>query len=265
MIVSPDVPEAAAAVTHHQILTIMLPLGLILFFSFVVEEISARAEQAVWGTSMIVGWVNNRIVVLRVWFIAILFLFYAYEAAWWFNMDMSELNTIAVGSAQVLKEFQRRADIVPNMDAIVNNYASHERVLFEHVSDMRSQLKGLEAAGGTPSFAQRAKLQQAFMSLSALAEQYPDLKAEQRFQDTMDMAVTTEDRIADVMYAYLDAIIAYDACNQCYWCNYWTYLVAPIVPLPAFWVYFHTDYKNAPSESVEDVLFSPEGAPRMIK
>jgi len=252
MTVLPDAAGMSAAITLHQFFTIMSPLGLILFLIFVAEELAGRAEEEAWREKKIVAWVDRNLAACRVAGLALVVGFYAYQTAWWYNMDMSELNTIAAEGAQVGKEYQRRADLVQNLDNIVNNYASHERVLFEHVSDMRSQLKALEMAGGAPSASQSAKIEQAFMSLTALAEQYPELKAEQRFHELMDMVEINEDRVAERMEIYLEAVLEYNSCNQCYWCNYWTYLIAPFVPLPAYWEYYYSDSKYAPIVPAED-------------
>lgn len=245
--VVPAGAELSSAITSGQLFSQVLPLGLAALFLFITEEILARAESPVWRERKFVAWVNKKIVGLRTAGVVLVFLVYAYQAAWWYNTDMRELNAFAAGSAQVGKEFRRRADLVRNLDNIVKNYAAHERVLFEHVSTMRAQLQFLEMGGGLPAPAQGAKLEQAVMSLTALAEQYPDLKAEQRFHELMDAVETSEDRIAEKLVAYLAAAMDFNTCNQHFWCNYWTFFgVAQLVPMPAFFEFYYSDGKTAP-------------------
>ncbi|MBI4669152.1 MAG: LemA family protein [Elusimicrobia bacterium] len=248
-----DGAELSAAITSRQFFTIMAPMSLLLLFSFVTEEIAARDADPIRGELNIVTWVKRRIVAFRAVSIALVAAFYAYEAAWWYNMDMSELNSMAMSRAQVGKEFQRREDLITNLDIIVNNYANHERILFEHVSDMRAQLQAMEMTGGVPSAAQNFKIEQAFISLMALAEQYPNLKAEQRFHELMDMAEITENRIAEKLNTYLKALMEFNTCNQHFWCNYWTFFgVAQLVPMPAFFEYYYSNSKYAPTVPAEE-------------
>jgi LemA protein len=154
---------------------------------------------------------DRRLLAWRLAGVGLVAAFLAWQVVRWYNTDMHELNNLAATYAQVGKEFQRREDLSKNMASIVENYAQHERELFEHVSDMRASLEGL---GGTPSANQRVNLEQAFTRLVALFEQYPELKAEKRFQDLMDMAEISENRVAQAMFDYLEAARDYDTCNQ---------------------------------------------------
>lgn len=251
--------ELSSAITSSQLFSQVLPLGLAALFLFITEEILARAESPVWRELKFVAWVNKKTVELRTAGVALVFLVYAYQAAWWYNTDMRELNAFAAGSAQVGKEFRRREDLVRNLDNIVKNYAGHERVLFEHVSTMRAQLQFLEMGGGLAA-AQGAKLEQAVMSLTALAEQYPDLKAEQRFHELMDEVERSEDRIAEKLVAYLAAAMDFNTCNQHFWCNYWTFFgVAQLVPMPAFFDFYYSEGKDAPVVAPEEAGISGAG------
>jgi LemA protein len=236
-----------ATVAYSQLMTIMVPLCGILLLVWLIEEVAERFSDK----NRLAAWVDGHIVACRVVGISLLSVFYVYEMAWWYNMDMSELNNISMSKAQVGKEYKRREDLVLNLTNVANNYAQHERVLFQHVSDMRAQLQVLEMTGGAPSAAQSAKLEAAFMRLMALAEQYPDLKAEQRYHDLMDIVEVTEDRIAEKTDEYLEMLLEFNTCNQCFWCNYWTFLVAPFVPLPAYWEYYHADHAYAPVVQAE--------------
>ena len=187
------------------------------------------------------AFIDKRRVTYRLAGISLVVVFFCYELIWWYNTDMKELNKLAESVSQVKKEFQRKENLVQNLTNVVNNYALHERVLFQHVSDMRALLQSLETFEGAPSTSQNTKIEQAFLRLSALAEQYPDLKAEKCFQELMDMEETTENRVADTLDEYAEVVREFCACNQRLWCNYFTYPIAGFVPLPAYWEYYHTD------------------------
>ncbi|MCB4756628.1 MAG: LemA family protein [Elusimicrobia bacterium] len=213
------------------------------------------------------GPVDKRLVTIRLVGFSHLLAVFAYGVAFWYNTDMVELNNIAEKKSQIGKEFQRRADLASNMTNLVNNYAQHERTLFQHVSDMRAMLQSIETLKGAPSAARRGEIERALSNLMALAEQYPDLKAEKRFHDLMDMAEITENRIADAMNEYIGAVLEFNTCNQRFFCNYFTYPVALFIPLPAFWEYFHTADNDAPALPAVDqavgVFVAPpeKGAP----
>ena len=207
---------------------------------FWVEEFAERPGKKTWF--------DRHIVAYRIVGICLVLAAYVYGVIWWFNTDIKELNHISEYSSQVEKEYLRRKELISNLTNIVRNYAKHEKILFKHVSDMRAQLQSLETLKGNPSAAQSAQVKNSFLKLVALAEQYPDLKAGQRFNDLMDMAEVSENRIVDTMDKYIEYAQEYNICHQCYWCNYFTYPVAAVIPLPAYWEYFHTEqeYKNAP-------------------
>lgn len=97
--------------------------------------------------------------------------------------------------ADIEVEMKRRYDLIPNLVETVKGYASHERDLFEQVSKLRSQALANE---GTP--AQQAvdetALQIGVGRLFALAEGYPELKADVHYLALQEELANTEDRIA---------------------------------------------------------------------
>ena len=96
--------------------------------------------------------------------------------------------------ADVANQYQRRADLVPNLVATVKGYAAHERSTLEAVIQARSRAV---AATGTPE--EQAPVENTLVDglkqVFALAEAYPDLRADQHFLDLQRELTATEDRI----------------------------------------------------------------------
>jgi LemA protein len=91
-------------------------------------------------------------------------------------------------------QLQRRASLIPNLVETVKGYAEHERGTLDSVTQARAALQ----SAGTPEQAAQANnmLTSALRSLFAVAEAYPDLKANQNFQSLQEQLADTEDKIA---------------------------------------------------------------------
>src|SRR3989441_11762909 len=111
--------------------------------------------------------------------------------------------------AQVENQLQRRNDLIPNLVEVTKGYAAHEREVFDHVADARARL----IAGGTREEKIEAANQMtgALGRLLAIAERYPDLKANQQFARLSDELAGTENRIAVERMRYNDVVRAYNA------------------------------------------------------
>ena len=105
-------------------------------------------------------------------------------------------------------QLKRRHDLVANLVELVKGYASHERTTFDEVTEARSDA----AAASTPEDKTRAEnvLSGALGRLLVTAEAYPDLKAEDRFQDLHQELVRLEDTIAMARQAYNLTVQAYN-------------------------------------------------------
>lgn len=108
----------------------------------------------------------------------------------------------------VLVQLQRRGDLIPNLVETVRGYATHERGVFESVTQARSQLM----SASTPATASEANnaLTGALRSLFAVAEAYPDLKANQNFLDLQRQLADTEDKIAYARNYYNSRVLTYN-------------------------------------------------------
>jgi LemA protein len=111
-----------------------------------------------------------------------------------YNRFVSQRNQIRDAWANIDTELRRRYDLIPNLVETVKGYAAHEREVFEEVARTRSA-----AAGATGTPAQQAAAEGPFMAalgrLFAVAENYPELKANQNFLALQQELANTEDRL----------------------------------------------------------------------
>lgn len=105
-------------------------------------------------------------------------------------------------------QLQRRASRVPNLVETVRGYASHEQQTFQNVTNARA---ALQSASGPAGAAQADNmLTSALRSLFAVAEAYPDLKADQNFQDLQKQLADTEDKISHARNYYNAKTLEYN-------------------------------------------------------
>ena len=114
-----------------------------------------------------------------------------------------------VTSAQSVVEtqLQRRADLIPNLVNTVKGYASHEEDVFTAVADARTALSGAKTVDELNSA--QSQLDSAVSRLLAIAESYPDLKANENFINLQDELAGTENRISVARQDYNDAAKEY--------------------------------------------------------
>lgn len=106
--------------------------------------------------------------------------------------------------SQVQNQYQRRADLIPNLVEVVKGYASHEKEVFEKVAEARAGVGKLEVTPevlNNPQAFQRfqqaqGELSSALTRLLAVAENYPQLKANENFLQLQSQLEGTENRIA---------------------------------------------------------------------
>jgi LemA protein len=120
--------------------------------------------------------------------------------------------------SEVLNQYQRRADLVPNLVATVKGYAEHEEKVFTEVADARSKVGSMqvtpEVLNDPDAFAKfqaaQGQLTQALSHLMAVSENYPNLKADQGFRDLQAQLEGTENRVTVARNRYIETIKDYN-------------------------------------------------------
>jgi len=120
--------------------------------------------------------------------------------------------------SEVINQYQRRADLIPNLVATVKGYAAHEKETLEGVVNARAKATGMQV---TPEVLKdpatfeafqkaQAGLTSALGRLIAIAENYPNLKADQNFRDLQSQLEGTENRITVARKRYIDRVAEYN-------------------------------------------------------
>ncbi len=114
--------------------------------------------------------------------------------------------------AQIDVQLKRRTDLIPNLVETVKGYAAHERGTFEAVTNARAN--AINAQGPEQTAAAENQLTGALKSLFAVAEAYPDLKANQNFLALQTELSDTEDKISVARQVYNDVVNSYNSAIQ---------------------------------------------------
>ena len=129
-----------------------------------------------------------------------------------YNGIVLKHETINASWAQVENQLQRRNDLIPNLVNSVKGYATHEKTLFEDVTNARSQWA---KAGSVAEKVNAASGMDAALSrLLLVVENYPNLKADQTFLKLMDELAGTENRIAVERMRYNGAVRDYNIAGR---------------------------------------------------
>lgn len=121
-------------------------------------------------------------------------------------------NRIDNAWSQIDVQLKRRFDLIPNLVETVKGYAAHEKQTFEMVTKARAQMAN---AGGVAEQAQANNmLTQALKTLFAVAENYPELKANQNFLMLQEELAGTESKIAYARQFYNDNVMTFNTLIQ---------------------------------------------------
>lgn len=135
-----------------------------------------------------------------------------------YNTMQAQDEQVKAGWSEVVNQYQRRADLIPNLVNTVKGYASHEKEVLTQVTEARARVGSIQA---TPALLndpqafekfQRAQgeLSGALSRLLAVSENYPQLKADANFRDLQSQLEGTENRITVARNRYIKAVQDYN-------------------------------------------------------
>ena len=134
-------------------------------------------------------------------FLILIFVYY-------FNRFVVLGNNIDNSLSQIDVQLRKRADLVPNLISTVKGYAKHESKIMKEVTDARKAL--LSASNLPQKMKAGAELQNALKSIFAIAENYPQLKANENFLHLQQELSAIEDKVAYSRQYYNDSILSYN-------------------------------------------------------
>jgi LemA protein len=120
-------------------------------------------------------------------------------------------NRIDNSLSQIDVQLKRRADLIPNLVESVKGYMKHEKAAIKAVTDARKAL--VSAEGIEKRVKANSQLESALKTIFAIAENYPNLKANENFLELQRELTTTEDKVAYARQYYNDSILSYN--NLC--------------------------------------------------
>ena len=135
-------------------------------------------------------------------------------SGWGYNTLQVKDEAVTAAWSEVQNQYQRRADLVPNLVNVVKGYAKHEEQVLTEVTQARANVAGLKVDKEVledPALFQKYQEAQAQMTgalsrLIAVSENYPDLKANEQFRDLQVQLEGTENRIAVARNRYISTV-----------------------------------------------------------
>jgi LemA protein len=135
-----------------------------------------------------------------------------------YNRIQETDEDVAAKWSDVLNQYQRRADLIPNLVATVKGYATHEEKVLTEVTNARARVGSMQISAADAADPAKLKafqqaqgeLSGALSRLLVVSENYPDLKANQNFLELQSQLEGTENRITVARNRYIEAVQAYN-------------------------------------------------------
>ena len=168
-----------------------------------------------------------------------------------YNRMVARRNAVDNSWAQIEAALKRRHDLIPNLVEAVKGYAKHEQQTFENVTRARSTAVKAEGDAPPQQAGAEAGLAAAIGRLMVVAEQYPELRATENFQQLQGQLTETENQIQITRRVYNDTVQTYNTLIQ---------IFPPSVIANAF-SFEPREFYDAPkeSEATPEVSFSKDG------
>lgn len=132
-----------------------------------------------------------------------------------YNAIQQKDEAVKAGWSEVLNQYKRRADLIPNLVKTVQGYAQQERQVLTEVTNARARVGQIQVnaddAASLQQFQQaQGELSSALQRLLVVTENYPNLKSDQSFRDLQAQLEGTENRIAVARGRYIQAVQDYN-------------------------------------------------------
>ena len=171
-----------------------------------------------------------------------------------YNQFQAKDEAVKAAWGEVVNQYQRRADLVPNLVNTVKGYASHERETLEAVTNARAAATSVQVTPevlNDPQAFQRfqqaqGQLTQALSRLLAVSENYPQLKADGLFRDLQSQLEGTENRITVARQRYIKSVEEYNVLARSFPTNL-TAMMFSYPVRPSFTVDNEKAISNAPA------------------
>jgi LemA protein len=155
---------------------------------------------------------------MRTFKVCLMLVFTALASGCGYNRIQQQDESVKAAWAEVLNQYQRRADLVPNLVNTVKGFAAQEQKVLLGVTEARAKVGTIQA---TPELvndpqafqkfeAAQSELTQALKSLISVTENYPQLKSDQNFRDLQSQLEGTENRITVARNRYIQAVQDYN-------------------------------------------------------
>lgn len=161
--------------------------------------------------------------------------------------------------SEVLNQYQRRADLVPNLVSTVKDYASHEEKVLTEVTEARAKVGSMqvtpELLNDPDAFARfqaaQGQLTSALSRLMVISENYPNLKADASFRDLQAQLEGTENRVTVARNRYIESVKQYNVAVRSF-PNNLTAMMFGYQPKPTFTVENEKTISSAPKVDFGD-------------
>lgn len=186
-----------------------------------------------------------------------------------YNTFQSNDEQIKASWSEVVNQYQRRADLIPNLVNTVKGYAAHEKDVLLGVTNARAKVGGIQASpeliNNPEAFAKfqaaQGELSSALSRLLVVSENYPQLKADASFRDLQAQLEGTENRITVARNRYIKAVQEYNVTVRSFPSNL-TAMAFGYKAKPNFAVENEKEIAKPPSVDFAPAPGKPPGAPQ---